>query len=159
MPKGYSATGGIVGAAAKKYYPGMIRTCADGHDYTITDAMSERRNYSCPKCNSIKAVEYAKKNREKKRIWNNAYHARISSDRAEATAAWRANHPQKRLAHQAVQSALRNGSLKKQPCEVCGSAKRIHAHHDDYSHQLQVTWLCHTHHMERHAMLSAREAS
>ena len=71
---------------------------------------------------------------------------------------WRLNNPEKRLAHQAVQTAIRNGKLLKKPCEICGSLLNIHAHHDDYCNQLNVIWLCHTHHMERHEMLKAREA-
>ncbi|WP_137137348.1 hypothetical protein [Pseudomonas asiatica] len=102
------------------------------------------------------ATEWARRNREKKRASNNKYHESQSANRSQRTATWRANHPEKRLAHQAVQTAVRNGSLAKKPCEVCGNEKRPHAHHDDYSKPLDVVWLCHQHHMERHAMLAAR---
>lgn len=45
--------------------------------------------------------------------------------------------------------------MQRQPCEVCG-AEKSHAHHDDYGQPLVVRWLCHSHHMEHHAMLDAR---
>lgn len=117
----------------------------------------KRKGYWCKPCLSAASVESAKKNRETKRKNNNAYASRNSANRSKATAKWRANHPEKKLAHQAVRTALRNGSLKKQPCEVCGSIERIHAHHDDYEKSLEINWLCHTHHMQRHSMLEARK--
>lgn len=50
-----------------------------------------------------------------------------------------------------VAQALRNGTLKRRPCRVCGTKKRIQAHHDDYTKPLKVRWLCPKHHGERHA--------
>ena len=136
----------------------MIRDCSKcGSTTEFSDNHPSRKGYWCNPCKSKYAVECARRNRETKRRNNNAYHARISGKRAAATAKWRANHPEKRIAHQAVQTAIRNGSLKKQPCEVCGTEVRIHAHHDDYTNVLNVNWLCHSHHMERHTMLEARK--
>jgi hypothetical protein len=48
-----------------------------------------------------------------------------------------------------VARALTNGTLVKQPCEVCGDVK-TEAHHDDYSKPLDVRWLCFKHHRETH---------
>lgn len=58
------------------------------------------------------------------------------------------NNPEKRKAHNMVSNAIRDGKLKRQPCEVCG--EKAHAHHDDYSKPLDVRWLCSTHHMRLH---------
>lgn len=136
----------------------MIRDCTKcGTPTEFKDDHNKRQGYWCKVCRSKASVESAKRNRDVKRKSNNAYHSRISGERAKATATWRANHPEKRMAHQAVQSAVRNGTLIKQPCEVCGAEHRIHAHHDDYDQPLHVNWLCHVHHMERHAMLKARQ--
>lgn len=57
-------------------------------------------------------------------------------------------NPVKRAAHIAVGNALRDGELKRQPCEVCGAMAQ--AHHDDYSKPLDVRWLCTKHHAEWH---------
>lgn len=65
-----------------------------------------------------------------------------------AVVRWRQNHKDRRKAHIAVFVAVRNGTLKKKPCEQCGDTKRIHAHHDDYSKPLKVRWLCPVHHGE-----------
>lgn len=147
------------GNNVRRNFVGDTRPCPRCSDQiTVTESMVRRRKYTCGKCASSMAMDWAAKNREKKREANNRYHASNSSNRAVRTATWRASHPEKRAAHQAVQTAVRNGTLVKHPCEVCGSSTRIHAHHDDYSMPLSVVWLCHTHHMERHHMLAARGA-
>jgi endogenous inhibitor of DNA gyrase (YacG/DUF329 family) len=148
----------MAGNNVRRYFPGDSRPCPScGEAIVVTDRMAKHNSYSCKKCQSRRAVEWARKNRDKKRAANNKHSAKTSSNRAARTSAWRANHPQKKAAHQAVQTAVRNGSLIKQPCSVCGSELRIHAHHDDYSRPLQVIWFCHSHHMEHHAMLAARK--
>jgi DNA-binding PadR family transcriptional regulator len=65
------------------------------------------------------------------------------------SAAWRKRNPIKKAASTAVNNAVRDGRLTRQPCEICGKDK-AHAHHDDYSKPLDVRWLCTTHHMEWH---------
>jgi len=48
-----------------------------------------------------------------------------------------------------VHTALRQGKLIRQPCEICGAIK-VDAHHDDYSRPLNVRWLCRSHHRLHH---------
>ncbi len=57
----------------------------------------------------------------------------------------------KQVAHWTVSNAIRSGRLIPQPCEVCGSTKNIHAHHDDYTKPLIVRWLCLHHHHDEHS--------
>ncbi len=45
---------------------------------------------------------------------------------------------------------LKRGKITRQPCEVCGTAENVEAHHDDYSKPLQVRWLCRAHHNQHH---------
>lgn len=54
----------------------------------------------------------------------------------------RQNNPDKYKAQCAVNNAIRDGKLKKSPCQICGSVKRVEAHHEDYSKPLEVIWLC-----------------
>ena len=58
----------------------------------------------------------------------------------------------RRPAQAAVSKALKNGSLIRQPCEVCGSLCS-EAHHADYSKPLKVQWFCRKHHCREHAMI------
>lgn len=73
--------------------------------------------------------------------------SRLKSDTRQTN--WRRQNPNKYAAHIAVQRALSQGKLMKQPCEVCG-AEVVDAHHDDYSKPLKVRWLCRTHHTRLH---------
>ncbi len=52
-------------------------------------------------------------------------------------------------AQRAVWEAVKQGSMVRQPCEVCG-AERVDAHHDDYEKPLSVRWLCRGHHLKHH---------
>ena len=47
-------------------------------------------------------------------------------------------------------NAIKRGQLVRQPCEVCGAALDVEAHHDDYTKPLDVRWLCKRHHAEHH---------
>ena len=55
----------------------------------------------------------------------------------------------KRASHM-VEIAVKNGTLTRQPCEVCGGTEDLRGHHDDYNKPLDVRWLCATHHYEWH---------
>jgi hypothetical protein len=149
----------MAGNNVQRNFVGNSRLCPKCQtEIMVTEAMVRRKNYTCGPCQSKAATEWAKANREKKRASNNAYHKKISGMRSERTAAYRASHPDRKAAHQAVQTAIRNRSLGKAACIVCGSEKSS-AHHEDYSRPLDVVWYCHVHHMQRHAMIAARGAA
>lgn len=59
--------------------------------------------------------------------------------------------PKKHRARFTLHNAVNRGKLQKQPCEVCG-AKKVEAHHVDYSRPLDVRWLCKIHHGKVHRM-------
>lgn len=67
---------------------------------------------------------------------------------SEAKRRYTARNPLKRAAVNAVNNAIRDGRLVRQPCEACGA--KAQAHHDDYGKPLDVRWLCPTHHAEWH---------
>ena len=60
--------------------------------------------------------------------------------------------PDRRKANVAVGNAVRDGRLKKLPCQVCGVSAI--AHHPDYSRPLDVVWLCQPHHKQAHALVA-----
>lgn len=59
--------------------------------------------------------------------------------------------PERRAALIATARAITVGTLVRQSCEVCGSARAVDAHHDDYANPLDVRWLCRSHHQKHHA--------
>jgi len=105
-------------------------------------------------------------NPEKKRLHSREFYYFIKKDpekikivklrNTEAVRRWRKNNPEKVKAQRKVFSALRNKTLFKKPCEVCGS-NLTQAHHGNYQDPLNINWLCKQHHME--ADLERRELS
>ena len=57
----------------------------------------------------------------------------------------------KELARKLAYSAIRNGSIVRQPCQQCGAVK-AQMHHPDYSKPLDVIWLCPTCHGRVHRL-------
>jgi len=66
-----------------------------------------------------------------------------------------AREQQRIKASQAVNDAVRHGTLERKPCEVCGQL-RTEGHHPDYSKPLEVRWLCPDHHRAEHKRLKAK---
>ena len=62
----------------------------------------------------------------------------------------RAKYPRQYRAKGMVAYAVRSKKLFREPCEVCGSEKSTHAHHDDYAKPLNVRWMCAAHHSQWH---------
>lgn len=72
---------------------------------------------------------------------------RLAGNRAKI--AFSNRFPFKKKASEIVGNAVRDGKIKKMPCEVCGK-EEAQAHHDDYTKPLDVRWLCTTHHAHWH---------
>jgi len=92
--------------------------------------------------NKEEKSQYYKRWREKHR----EQHRRSHGQRNKV---YRAKYPERRKAEQAVERAIKKGTLIRQPCEVCGDP-RAQAHHDDYSKPLIIRWLCDKHHKNLH---------
>lgn len=58
--------------------------------------------------------------------------------------------PEKCRARKIVRDAIHRGTMIRQPCEICGETKDVHAHHEDYSKPREVKWLCRPHHYKFH---------
>ena len=75
----------------------------------------------------------------------------------KAAQAWyqkrrREKNPGKFRARVAISNAVRDGRLRREPCEVCG--EKAQAHHTDYRKPFAVRWLCPAHHREVHEELA-----
>lgn len=68
-----------------------------------------------------------------------------------ASAVYAKKYPSKRAAQIKVANALRDGRIKRMPCEICGELK-AQAHHDDYTKPMDVRFLCTKHHAEWHKL-------
>lgn len=108
----------------------------------------------CKTCNK----QDVKDNYAKRREQYSEYEAKRNQDpdRKERKRGYEKKHrernPDKAKARYAVGNAVRDGLLKRLPCEVCGNPKS-QGHHDDYSKPLDVRWLCFTHHREYHKQI------
>ena len=135
--------------------------------------------YDCRECQKVEKREYYRKNKDKTIAQQRVYRAEnkdkiavkrrvYRAENREATREidrewrkknpeaireknrkWRKSNPHKRKAHMAVSYALEKGTLKKEPCVICGEEK-VDAHHENYSKPLEVIWLCRKHHRRLH---------
>jgi len=62
----------------------------------------------------------------------------------------RLRHPDHHNARKVVYRAIRRGELVREPCSRCDATAEVHAHHDDYGHPYDVTWLCRRCHERLH---------
>jgi len=86
---------------------------------------------------------------------NKARAPRYATKRGEYSRRYFDGHPLKVIARNVVNSAIRDGKLKANPCERCGFALGVQAHHEDYSKPLDVIWLCTKCHGARHREINA----
>jgi hypothetical protein len=70
---------------------------------------------------------------------------------------WRGGPRARDYIHNLTETAIQQGILSRQPCEICGASgafsdgrSEVQAHHDDYNKPLEVRWLCQRHHHEWH---------
>ena len=132
----------------------------DGHlnkckECTKKDVQKNYRNH----IDSYKEYERKRANlphrveARKKYSKTEAYAVAISKSRKN----YRKKYPEKYKANTAVGSALKNGSLVKKPCQICGSTEKIEAHHPDYSKPLDIRWLCSACHHKWHKDMRMNE--
>ena len=70
---------------------------------------------------------------------------------AELAKEYRARYPEKIMAQNRLNYAVRKGRIKRKPCEICG-AEKVHAHHVSYEPKdwYNVRWLCNVCHEIEH---------
>jgi hypothetical protein len=62
----------------------------------------------------------------------------------------RKRYPAAEAAAYHTRKQLKEGRLKRQPCEVCG-AEPAECHHIDYADPDRIMWLCKAHHAQTHS--------
>lgn len=120
--------------------------------YQEHKAELDAKNREWRKNNPERAKEMARA-RAKKYLLKHTDDPEYRRKRREGDKKWQQEHKSQRIyekkATTAVSHAIRDGKLKKQPCEVCGE-RIAEAHHDDYNYPLVVRWLCKDCHAEWH---------
>ena len=107
----------------------------------------ESNRTKCKDCVKAAAKNHRMANLEKVRAYDRSRGNRQS---AAYLAEYRKANRGKYKAHNKVNNALRDGKIKREPCEACGNERSV-AHHDDYAKPLDVRWLCQGHHKQWHA--------
>jgi hypothetical protein len=145
----------------------MAKCSKCGSEFERTAYQVRKCHWHCRSCSRIaekayrasrKAAGIPIKPTKMPREWHRNYEVKYCSDpqvkvRRAAQMRSYTKSPAVRSHHIArwkVGRALKAGRLVKQACEVCG-ARKVQAHHDDYSKPLDVRWLCLKHHSEHHA--------
>jgi ribosomal protein S27AE len=118
-------------------------------------AMADGHLNKCKECTKNDANQHRSNNLEKIRAYDRerGKHSHRIKSATEHCRLWRQEDQRRTKAHSAVASALRSGSLVRQPCVRCGNSKSV-AHHEDYDLPLDVMWLCQPCHKQRHKELS-----
>jgi hypothetical protein len=86
-----------------------------------------------------------KYHRKRSELWIEKKRLHKSEIKKKNAVKYRFENPEKVKAGSKLRYAVRSGKIKIRPCEICGDIK-VHGHHDDYSKQLDVIWLCSKHH-------------
>jgi hypothetical protein len=145
-------------------------------DFYVHVAMKDGRLSVCKECvksrvkkryqtvpEKIKAYEKSRGKLPHRKAASKAYQAshpelmrKLKSEsqkrHPEPRQAYIKRNPEKRKAHDAVASAIRDGRLMRpEVCQRCGARSRIQAHHADYAEPLEVMWLCVRCHVGEHS--------
>ena len=105
----------------------------------------------CKSCTIVDVAVHRAKNLDKiqqyDRLRDGELHRKLA--RGQYNKWYVSNRKDRHQAHAKVRRAVVAGTLKKQPCQECGSDK-VEAHHHDYSKPLDVVWLCSKCHHAKH---------
>ena len=111
----------------------------------------QKYNQKNKEINALKAKKYRQKNSKKVALQKRNWYLK-NKQRVFDTVKKNAD-PIKVRARKILYQAVKSGKIKKKNCKVC-KAKKVHAHHSDYSKPLKVEWLCTKHHYEKHQKLA-----
>ena len=116
-------------------------------------AMGDGHLNKCKECTKKDANAHRAVNIEKCRSYDveRAKRPERKVHALEESRRWASEDKRRRPAQSKVNHAILSGKLTRLPCERCGRADNVHAHHEDYDKPLDVVWLCPVCHKARHA--------
>jgi transposase-like protein len=124
-----------------QYEKKICRICKMSRkDLMKSTKSSNRQYYICRDCQKERMRRYASTDSGRDKINT----AKRDSYR---------RYPEKNRARASVHHAIKVGLLvKPQYCEGCGLPALLESHHEDYSKQLEVQWLCRSCHSTKKAI-------
>lgn len=152
-----------------------FRACKECGESKPLSAYYKSRKNMCAECVKTRANAYRQEHLETVREYDRTrgqleYRKKANRDRYVKTVAdpegraaawarsarWREMNNMKRKAHVLVGHAIRDRRLDRPAaCSCCGARCVPHAHHEDYTKPLEVTWLCKPCHGARHREINA----
>lgn len=125
-------------------------------DFRMRQAPKEQWNVR--KCKTCAHAEYVARyanpaRRETMKAGSRNWKSENPERHAELAREYRKRNPEKIKAQNQLNYAVRKGRIQRQPCEVCGTSDRVHAHHHvsyEPKDWLNVRWLCFECHKTEH---------
>lgn len=124
----------------------------DGHlNKCKTCTKSDVKNNYVKNIESIKEYERSRANLEHRVLARKNYSKTDAYKKSHAKSCdkYKKQNPKRFYAAKAVRNAIKNKSIKKLPCFVCGDTN-VQGHHPNYDAPLDVIWLCTKHHAQIH---------
>lgn len=107
----------------------------------------------CKACTRVRKRDYHKRNRDARNEASATWRRSNPEKKRADFKAWKQKNPEKYSAHKAVEKAVARGRLiKPGRCQACSVECNPLAHHEDYTHKLDVCWVCPQCHSDIHAM-------
>jgi hypothetical protein len=126
-------------------------------DFYPVDRLSFGVSNMCRACEKIRRAAYYALNADHAKSLGKKWRKENPEKQAALATAWLARnpvakYPEKVAARNAVNSAVRAGTLVKPTfCENCWQDLPLEGHHPDYSKPLDVIWLCRQCHVDQHS--------
>lgn len=129
----------------KCYRCGLVKPVTEFHKNSLRpDGVTT----ACKPCANVVSAQWKAANKERAKRVDIEYR-RLNPEKRRAIAQYhRDTFPERTAAQAALRNAVRIGSIKPEPCFMCG--EKAEAHHAAYSLPLHVTWLCRSHHRQIH---------
>ena len=133
----------------------MFKNCLQCYNKFNDKSLRANRKYCSSLCvkiwgkiwkkNYFKIESNLIKKRDVDRYYQSKKRKEMPEYKREESRVYREKYPEKVLAQQKLNIAIRSGKVKRSPCEICGEI-RVHAHHPNYERPLDVQFLCPIHH-------------